>query len=854
MQKYGSDHDSSCKASILPLSSYAKSSSYAGQRLVLPALPEPSAEDCTSDSSASTTGEAADSAPSRWLKNISTENGQGVSVEKELYSVTKYQKVTSKRVAVNQIEECPTKSNICSLFSPSRSSNTAQTTSPTWTSPSEKTVPGGLHSQWTASGSSKEQVACQSLGESPALCEGLEAFGASAGQPKGGIGVRCGTPMPSVEYLDDADDGRAWLDHLEKLRGGAPKEEYKRERSRVVDALIRRAATYPKVSGIYFDKHQLRWSVGWAHNGRRAAKYFPVKLFGMREGYDMAVSFKSTKTLPMEPSAPLLANPVQAAEAPASSIRCNESSTNRAVLGGVPVSRVDKSLVSLAADAPVTLSLRPQATIAGPPSLSNRAWSEKIQVCPPCFPGMPLAASCLMPTANRQALPEGQTTDVSGANTTRTGIRLPSCSAETPMPSSQIISHSAGSNKEENVGQVLGDQASAPGSPDRATQGTLHSLACFRPTDSQWQCTSVGEMDQLKLPDSCTVVGEKTDLQAVAEGRLIASDAYTNRTQGSMSQNALKASIQERELPLGSTVRYDRLRMHHVQQMHHTPGIHFDKHSLRWKATWYDISGHRKAKYFPIATGTAADASADVPISTLSSLADGGYDEERDRRLSKAPSRVLIRHASRLTRVPGIWFDKKQLRWACTFTDVQSGKRRAEYFPIRHFGFLGARLLAVNARKKMERFRSQASASAQSSEKIKKETLSQHDSSCVEDGTMGEVNSFESHVAKEAGTEDLWNKYVVEILQRTDAHKDLHFSTTEATFFTLGGGSLRAADELICSGTDWDRGGLLTTHSETILSLGREAIRFLLCDLRTHCLSDPTSGLSARESVSHMKT
>lgn len=48
------------------------------------------------------------------------------------------------------------------------------------------------------------------------------------------------------------------------------------------------------------------------------------------------------------------------------------------------------------------------------------------------------------------------------------------------------------------------------------------------------------------------------------------------------------------------------------------------------------------------------------------------------------------------------------------------------------------------------------------------------------------------------------------------------------------------------------RGGLLKTHPETILSLGREAIRFLLCDLRTHCLNGLASRLSPRESIFHM--
>ncbi|KEP62212.1 UNVERIFIED_CONTAM: AP2 domain protein [Hammondia hammondi] len=90
----------------------------------------------------------------------------------------------------------------------------------------------------------------------------------------------------------EGTDGRLMLEQLDLLRSGASKDLYKRERTRVVDELIRQAVTYPKVSGIYFDKHQLRWSVGWAQHGRRVAKYFPVKIFGLAEGYRLAVHFK----------------------------------------------------------------------------------------------------------------------------------------------------------------------------------------------------------------------------------------------------------------------------------------------------------------------------------------------------------------------------------------------------------------------------------------------------------------------------------------------------------------------------------------------------------------------------------
>ncbi|CDJ28764.1 uncharacterized protein EMH_0017020 [Eimeria mitis] len=874
IQKHGSEHDANSKASVFPHASSTNSPPYPGQRLVLPAIAEPSAEDCTSDSSVSTSREGTDSAPSRWLKNVSIEVAQDVRVEKELYAPTKDQKLSVKRMVVRQVEDYPTKDNTSSLFCPCQSSNVAQGTAASWTSSYEKTISGGLHSQWNVTESSKNDMSCHSFGGSPALCEGPETFAASATLAKGGIGVRSGNAMSSLEHLDDADDGRAWLDHLEKLRGGAPKEEYKRERSRVVDALIRRAATYPKVSGIYFDKHQLRWSVGWAHNGRRAAKYFPVKLFGMREGYDMAVSFKSTKTVLLEPSTPLLTNPVQGAEGPTSSVRHTDGNSNKASLAVVTASRAEKPLSSYTTDAPVTLSLQPQPAIAGP-SLCNRTWQERLRICSPCFSEMPLTTPCLMVTANSQTSSDRKNVDVSGTATTRTGVQVPGHNSELVTPPMQRISVSGGSDKGEKLSQTADDHASAPSSPGGTTHGELHSLPGFRPQQSQWPFTSVLELDQLKVPSPCTAVNRKTEPQAVVEGRLIASGAcYLNRTQeptpqrgapglsglhsrelnglgptqddakpgdlpsavkmlrppcnplqdaspshtaevgnlpatgarrGSLSchQNVLKANIQEKELLMGTTLRYDRLRLQHFQQIHHTPGIHFDKHSLRWKATWYDISGHRKAKYFPIAIGSTADASANRHLAALSSLTDGGYDEERDRRLSKAPSRVLIRHASRLARVPGIWFDKKQLRWACTFTDVQSGKRRAEYFPIRHFGFLGARLLAVNARKKMEKFRSQANVNAQANEKFKKESIKHNDVSGVGEDTMGEVDSFESQIAKEAGVQDLWNKYVLETLQRKDVSKGRHASTTDSTFFTLAAGSLRFVDDINDSGAGW---------------------------------------------------
>lgn len=111
--------------------------------------------------------------------------------------------------------------------------------------------------------------------------------------------------------------------------------------------------------------------------------------------------------------------------------------------------------------------------------------------------------------------------------------------------------------------------------------------------------------------------------------------------------------------------------------------------------------------------------------------------------------------------------------------------------------------MAVNARRKMEKFRSQAKATTQANEKLKKETFTHHDLSGGGEGTVGEVDSFGTHMAKETGVQDLWNKYVVEALQQKDKQKGCQFSTTDAALFTLDSGPLPAADNLMCSGTGW---------------------------------------------------
>nr|PIM03500.1 AP2 domain transcription factor AP2VIIb-3 [Toxoplasma gondii COUG] len=105
------------------------------------------------------------------------------------------------------------------------------------------------------------------------------------------------------------------------------------------------------------------------------------------------------------------------------------------------------------------------------------------------------------------------------------------------------------------------------------------------------------------------------------------------------------------------------------------------------------------------------------------------YDAELDKLLTSQPAKDLVREALKMPRVPGVWFDRAQLRWACNYKDSSAfalaatssspaerlpglAKRRAQYFPVKEHGFLRARLLAIQTRRRMESTYRQAAAAA----------------------------------------------------------------------------------------------------------------------------------------------
>lgn len=153
----------------------------------------------------------------------------------------------------------PSPAGNCKFSPPWSASDSKKPTqvSHSWANACEKPFTGMNNKQCAASGQCSELLSCPSFEDSTSASGQKENSNMTTWMSRE---AAAGSEPPAtwLECAGDDEDGRLWLDRLEKLRSGASKEEYKRARSRVVDTLIRRAASYPKVSGIYFDKHQVK--------------------------------------------------------------------------------------------------------------------------------------------------------------------------------------------------------------------------------------------------------------------------------------------------------------------------------------------------------------------------------------------------------------------------------------------------------------------------------------------------------------------------------------------------------------------------------------------------------------------
>ncbi|XP_026194205.1 uncharacterized protein LOC34620125 [Cyclospora cayetanensis] len=967
IEKYIAKHDSTDGAERPPCMALPEDRYSPQKRLLLP-LDESSIEGGNSETSP-TPGRVQGSidTPNDLLQN-SAEEDSDVLVDKEsCYPFGSNSCVARHRATQQYAQSAPDTSMCSSLWE--MNAKTAPRLSYPWNATCGEVFCGEMQIQLNASESLREEELLSPLRKSPPTHENPRSVD-TINKWKEQVGaVQDRSRLRSVECLDNADDGRLWLDHLEKLRGGAPKEEYKRERTRVVDALIRRAAAYPKVSGIYFDKHQLRWSVGWAHNGRRAAKYFPVKLFGMREGYDMAVSFKATKTTSMEAIRLSVANS-DASELSNGITRNDNSADNRAVDSVGSGTHSGISIAPFTAGPKVALPIQRQPLVSSDAITHSHMWHGTPKSCAP-YPTAPTGTIGLTESTSHQMASAKSAAHATAGTAPATLYRAP-CSNRLLGSAWQESLTTPQIAKVEAVEPTSDTSNSSPATTEQATHRVPLGILHCRPNLTRWPYSATATVDQRTFWHPETVYdNERFDNQTILEPRLISTnpcysasmqkpyvhgseelgqllaftspdhcvprqkeistmllgaptqsdsrqveasinatavalpaqpDMYSNkrrRTEKQLNPSAVLSTTQEQGFAQDSVVsasirplmnheskavtasplylqgtramcapydgespnaglaaesfnsfasrlganedwnvagdqrgglearlldslgskstdadsgpivpqRYERQSVHNLYHLHYTPGIHFDKHSLRWKATWYDISGHRKAKYFPIAISNTGEELERSQLNRHEAFTNIGYDEERDRRLSVAPSRVLIRQASRLTRVPGVWFDKKQLRWACTFTDKESGKRRAEYFPIRHFGFLGARLLAVDTRQRMERFWSTTRISTKEHKQRQRGDVGLHGISEISEGTMSEISKTDGHHSLDAGLPDIWNKYVLEILQRNEPLDGSRYYPGDEAIFTLKAGCFLFTDGWgCCDANSVDRG------------------------------------------------
>ncbi|SCQ16497.1 transcription factor with AP2 domain(s), putative [Plasmodium ovale] len=103
--------------------------------------------------------------------------------------------------------------------------------------------------------------------------------------------------------FDDTMDEREMFKYLDLLRhlpskkGGA---QYKLHKAILTEEMVKRAKKFPLVQGVYFDRYQQRWSVNWNEDGKRVAKYFPIKLFGFDYARRLAIYCKNYQKIPEE--------------------------------------------------------------------------------------------------------------------------------------------------------------------------------------------------------------------------------------------------------------------------------------------------------------------------------------------------------------------------------------------------------------------------------------------------------------------------------------------------------------------------------------------------------------------------
>ncbi|EDL44063.1 hypothetical protein, conserved [Plasmodium vivax] len=116
---------------------------------------------------------------------------------------------------------------------------------------------------------------------------------ASLGQEHNNIPILFNDTMDEREMFKYLD----LLRHLPSKKGGA---QYKLHKAILTEEMVRRAKKFPLVQGVYFDRYQQRWSVNWNEDGKRVAKYFPIKLFGFDYARRLAIYCKNYQKIPEE--------------------------------------------------------------------------------------------------------------------------------------------------------------------------------------------------------------------------------------------------------------------------------------------------------------------------------------------------------------------------------------------------------------------------------------------------------------------------------------------------------------------------------------------------------------------------
>ncbi|KAF8822130.1 AP2 domain transcription factor AP2IX-3 [Cardiosporidium cionae] len=403
-------------------------------------------------------------------------------------------------------------------------------------------------------------------------------------------------------------DDKALLSQLDALRCASHDkrdlEAYKREKAKIADAFARRAKEFPAVSGVYFDRYQQRWSVNWNENGRRIAKYFPVKTYGFDVAHRFAIQCKAQQRFPAEAL----------------------------------------DMIEIAAQRDSVAQSREK----------RRVEAQKLDI------------ACI----EKQNIPYAKTRNTDFPTE---GIELTACENDKTEDNLHDNDSYFGPGQREHVAGVHFDRMQRRWKATWYTQdGKRHA--------KYFPVKSYGFEEAKNLATKCRLTQNKQKSETETEG------TYFQITENCCKLNR-KSGLLYKIFEGGKEAVQSK-----TYNESDTPAIVNNSEG--------EVEVCLSSLLLSTDTPQAESASQQRTKNEVApeQICTEGSDDSRQcgKKITYRASKEIIKQALAMPRVPGVWFDKVQCRWACNF--IEKKKRKAKYFPVKDYGINNGRRLAIATR------------------------------------------------------------------------------------------------------------------------------------------------------------